>query len=641
MSQQYNASQIQVLEGLEPVRKRPGMYIGSTDQKGLHHMLREVYDNSVDECLAGFANYIEIKLNKDGSATIEDNGRGIPVDIMKGYGKSALEIIMTKLHAGGKFGGGGYKVSGGLHGVGASVVNALSSYMKVEVMRDGKLYVQEYQRGEPTNEVHEVKSEKSITKNGTRTTFMPDEKIFPTIDFSYSHVKNQLRQVAFLTPKIYLKLIDLRTLQQCSFHFDGGIKSFVTRLNRNKKIIGEPIYIHKELKNVFVDQIDVELAFCYNEEFNENVESFVNNIPTHGGGSHLTGFRSALTRSINDYLKKINNGNDKNKISSLSGEDLREGLTAVLSVKFDANFVQFEGQTKEKLGTPEVKAIVEQVVKEGLDIYFEENPIPARQIVEKAVLTAQARLAAQKARETVIRKGLLEGLGLPGKLADCQSKEPSESELFVVEGDSAGGSAKQGRDRRFQAILPLFGKVLNTERARLDRIINSDKFKNLIIAIGGGIGEEFNETKVRYHKMIIMADADVDGSHIKTLYLTFFFRHLRDIIENGYLYVAVPPLYKSVMAGDKKYLFTDTEKQQFEKENQGKKFVIQRFKGLGEMNAEELWETTMNPKTRTLLQITVDDAAEADQTFTMLMGSEVPPRKKFIQANAKYANIDV
>ncbi|KKP69946.1 DNA topoisomerase IV subunit B [candidate division CPR3 bacterium GWF2_35_18] len=641
MSQKYDASQIQVLEGLEPVRKRPGMYIGSTDQKGLHHMLREIYDNSVDECLAGFADYIEVTLNEDGSATIEDNGRGIPVDMMPGYGKSALEIIMTKLHAGGKFGGGGYKVSGGLHGVGSSVVNALSSYMKVEVMRDKKLYVQEYSQGKPKADVKQVKPDEPITKTGTRTTFMPDNKIFPIVDLNYQTVKKQLRQIAFLTPKLYIKLVDNRTNEQCSFHFEGGIKSYVNRINRHKKIIGETIYIHNELRNVFVDQIDIEAAICYNDDFNENVESFVNNIPTHEGGSHLTGFRTALTRSINDYLKKIVNGNDKNKISSLSGEDLREGLTAVVSVKFDANFVQFEGQTKEKLGTPEVRPLVEQVIKEGLDTYFEENPNPAREVVDKALLTAQARIAAKKARETVIRKGLLEGLGLPGKLADCQTKDPNEAEIFVVEGDSAGGSAKQGRDRRFQAILPLFGKVLNTERARLDRIINSDKFKHLIIAIGAGIGDEFTPDKIRYKKIIIMADADVDGSHIKTLYLTFFFRHLRQIIENGFLYVAVPPLYKAVIGKDKKYLFTDTEKIQFEGENQGKKYIIQRFKGLGEMNAEELWETTMNPKTRTTLKINIDDAEEADETFTMLMGSEVPPRKRFIQANAKYANIDI
>ncbi len=636
----YDSSQIQVLEGLEPVRKRPGMYIGSTDQKGLHHMLREVYDNSVDECLAGFADFIEITINEDGSATVIDNGRGIPVDVKKGFGKSALEIIMTKLHAGGKFGGGGYKVSGGLHGVGASVVNALSSYMKVEVFRSGKKFVQEYEKGIPKNDVHEEKPEINWD-HGTRTTFLPDTSIFTTTELSYHTIRNQLRQVAFLTPQLYIRFTDKRVNKKCSFHFEGGIKSFVYRLNRHKKVIGETVYLHKELKDVFVDQIDIEIALAYNEDFNENILSFVNNIPTHEGGSHVTGFRTALTRSINDYLKKLNGSNTANKITSLSGEDLREGLTTVLTVKFDANLVQFEGQTKEKLGTPEVRPLVEQVVKEGLDNYFEENPNPARQIIEKGLLTAEARLAAKKARETVIRKGALEGLGLPGKLADCQSKDSNESEIFIVEGDSAGGSAKQGRDRKFQAILPLFGKVLNTERARLDKIINSDKFKHLIIAIGAGIGEELNLEKIRYKKLIIMADADVDGSHIKTLYLTFFYRHLREVIEHGYLYVAVPPLFKVVLGKEKKYLFTEDERAQFEQAHSGDKFVIQRFKGLGEMNSEELWETTMNPKSRTLMQISVDDAQEADETFTMLMGQEVAPRKRFIQANAKTANVDV
>lgn len=636
----YDSSQIQVLEGLDPVRRRPGMYIGSTGPKGLHHMLREIYDNSVDECLAGFADYIEITINKDGSATVEDNGRGIPVDMMKGYGKSALEVIMTKLHAGGKFGGGGYKVSGGLHGVGASVVNALSSYMKVEVLREGKIHTQEYKKGEPTTPVTATESTLGKERTGTRITFLPDDSIFTETQFSYTTIKNQLRQVCFLTPQLYIKFVDNRNNKSCSFHFEGGIKSFVKRLNRNKKIIGEPIYIHKELKDVFVDQIDIEVALCYNEDYSETIEAFVNNIPTHEGGSHLTGFRSALTRSVNDYLKKVNNGS-KNKLDSLSGEDLREGLSAVLNVKFDANFVQFEGQTKEKLGTPEVRPLVEQVVKEGLDTYFEENPTPAKQIIEKALLTAQARIAAKKARETVIRKGVLDGLGLPGKLADCQTKNPEEAELFIVEGDSAGGSAKQGRDRKFQAILPLFGKVLNTERARLDKIINSDKFKHLIIAIGAGIGDEFTPEKIRYQKLIIMADADVDGSHIKTLYLTFFFRHLKQVIDSGFLYIAVPPLYKAIMGKEKQYLFTERDRTKFEAANQGRKYVVQRFKGLGEMNAEELWETTMSPKTRTLLQVTIDDAVEADQTFTMLMGSEVPPRKRFIQINAKTANVDV
>lgn len=641
MSEEYNASKIQVLEGLEPVRKRPGMYIGSTDAKGLHHMIREIYDNSVDECLAGYADYFEVIINTDGSVTVEDNGRGIPVDTMPQYGKSALDIIMTKLHAGGKFGGGGYKVSGGLHGVGASVVNALSKYMKVEVMRDHKLYVQEYERGKPLNEVHVEKTSYQITKTGTRITFLPDNEIFASTDINFDIVKRHLRQVAYLTPKLYIKLIDRRTETRCSFHFEGGIKSFVERLNRHKKTIGETVYFHREIKDTFVDQIDIEIALLYNEDYNENILSFVNNIPTHEGGSHVTGFRSALTRSVNDYLKKVINGNAKNGITSLSGDDLKEGLTAIISVKFDANFVQFEGQTKEKLGTPEVKPIVEQVTNEGLDTYFEENPGPTRSILEKAILTAEARLAAKKARETVIRKGALEGIGLPGKLADCQSKNPEESELFIVEGDSAGGSAKQGRDRKFQAILPLFGKVLNTERARLDKIINSDKFKHLIIAIGAGIGEELDLAKIRYHKLIIMADADVDGSHIKTLYLTFFFRHLKEVVEKGYLYIAVPPLYKAIWGKEKEYLFDEDERKKFEQKHQNEKYIIQRFKGLGEMNAEELWETTMNPKTRKSLQIRIEDAEEADEVFTMLMGSEVPPRKRFIQLNAKYANIDI
>ncbi len=652
-SSDYSAKQIQVLEGLEPVRKRPGMYIGSTDIMGLHESLREIIDNAVDEALAGFAKNIWITLNDGGSTTVVDDGRGIPVDIMPKYKKSALEIVMTKLHAGGKFGGSAYKISGGLHGVGSSVVNALSSKMIVEVKRNGKIYSQEYERGVPTTEVRPVSSTSFNTPNsnlkiesGTVVTFYPDTRVFSNTTFDFDMIKKAIRERAYLVPKLYFHLYDKRPAplaggkgkeKEVNYYFEGGITSLVAKLNENKDPIHNVIFIKKP-----EGQVEVEIALQYNNGYSENVESYVNVINTVNGGTHLTGFRMALTRAINDYGKKI--GSFKNDEDSITGDDTKEGLTAVIFVKMPQDKIQFEGQTKGKLGNAEIQPIVQQIVKEGLATYFEENPSDARKILEKVYLAAKARLAAKAAKEAILRKGALEGSTLPGKLADCQEKNPEISELYIVEGDSAGGSAKQGRDRKFQAILPIGGKILNTERARLDKIIEHEELKNLIIALGMGIGESVRFDKLRYHRIIIMTDADVDGEHIETLVLTFFYRHIPEIIKQGYLYIAQPPLYKIQAGKEIKYAYSDEEKDSTIKILNGQKrnvINIQRYKGLGEMNPEQLWETTMNPTNRILKQVTIEDAEEADAVFTMLMGDEVPPRKHFIQSNAKQAQLDV
>lgn len=643
----YSAKQIQVLEGLEPVRKRPGMYIGSTDVVGLHECLREIIDNAVDEALAGFAKNVWVILNKNQSTTVIDDGRGIPVDIMPHYKKSALEIVMTKLHAGGKFGGSAYKISGGLHGVGSSVVNALSEWMWVEVKRNGKLYRQEYERGVPKTKVSEVKESKlqivndqfSIV-NGTIVTFFPDDKIFPVLDFEFETVKKAIRERAYLIPSLYFHLIDKRSepVREMNYYFEGGIKSLVEKINENKSPLHKPIFIKKH-----EGEVEIEVALQYNNGYSENVESYVNVINTINGGTHLTGFRMALTRAINDYGKKI--GSFKNDEDSIMGDDTREGLTAVVFVKMPQDKIQFEGQTKGKLGNSEIQPLVQQIVKEGLSTYFEENPADARKILEKVYLAAKARLAAKAAKEAILRKGALEGASLPGKLADCQEKNPAVSELYIVEGDSAGGSAKMGRDRKFQAILPFGGKILNTERARLDKIVEFEGLKNLIIALGMGIGESINIEKLRYHRVIVMTDADVDGEHIETLVLTFFFRHMPEIIKQGYLYIAQPPLYKIAAGKEVKYAYSNEEKEKaIEEIKKGKTNAvinIQRYKGLGEMNPDQLWETTMNPVNRILKQVGIQDAEEADAVFTMLMGDEVPPRKHFIQTNAKMATLDV
>lgn len=644
-SQDYSSQQIQVLEGLEPVRKRPGMYIGSTDVIGLHEALREIIDNAVDEALAGFAKNVWIYLNADGSATVADDGRGIPVDMHSVYKKSALELVMTKLHAGGKFGGSAYKISGGLHGVGASVVNALSKWVWVEVRRDNKIYTQSYAVGQPTSALEVVKQSRLqdvdpeiFEKSGTTSTFLPDDTIFQTTEFDFDVIKKQIRERAYLVPKIYFHFVDRRKeeIKEVNYYFEGGIVSLVEKINEHKQPIHKAIKIFKEDGDV-----QVEVALQYNESYTENVEAYVNVINTVNGGTHLTGFRMALTRAINDYGKKI--GAFKNEEDSIVGDDTREGLTAVVFIKMPQDRIQFEGQTKGKLGNSEIQPIVNAIVKDGLNTFFEENPSEARKILEKVYLAAKARLAAKAAKEAVIRKGALEGSTLPGKLADCQEKDPSVSELYLVEGDSAGGSAKQGRDRKFQAILPLKGKILNTERARLDKMIEHEEVKNIIIALGMGIGDTINLEKLRYHRVIIMTDADVDGEHIETLILTFFYRHLPDIIKNGYLYVAMPPLFKVQRGKEVRYAYSEEERTAAMKElkSGNANISVQRYKGLGEMNAEQLWDTTMNPANRLLKKVNIDDAEEADAVFTMLMGDQVPPRKAFIQTNAKMAELDI
>jgi DNA gyrase subunit B len=634
-SDKYNADQIVVLEGLEPVRKRPAMYIGSTSLAGVQHCLNEIIDNSIDEGLAGFAKHVWVTINKDGSATVRDDGRGIPVEKQAKYGVSALELVMTKLHAGGKFEGQAYKISGGLHGVGASVVNALSTHVRVEVRREGKIWVQEYKRGVPQGP---IKSIGKADDTGTMTTFMPDTEIFTQgIELSFETVKKQVRDRAYLIAGLQFHLHDERTGEYASFYFEGGIKSLVAALNRNKSTLHEPVYFTKT-----VEDMSVEIALQYNDGFSETVESFVNVIPTPEGGTHLTGFRMALTRSVNDYAKKLTSG--KTAMEPMTGDDMREGLTAIVYLKMPSTILQFEGQTKGKLGNAEVQPFVQAATKEALDTYFEENPQDARRVVEKIYLAARARLAAKAAKDAIIRKGALEGASLPGKLADCQEKDASVSELFIVEGDSAGGSAKQGRDRKFQAILPLKGKILNTERARLDKIVEFEELKALIIALGMGISETMNPDKLRYHRIIIMTDADVDGEHILTLLLTFFFRHLPYVIEKGHLYIAQPPLFKITFGKNSFYAYSDTERDAIvKKEGAGLKNAptIQRYKGLGEMNPEQLWETTMNPANRIIRQVNIEDAAATDQVFSMLMGDEVPPRKRFIQTHAKTATLDI
>ncbi len=675
----YSAQQIQVLEGLEPVRKRPGMYIGSTDVRGLHHLVYEIVDNSIDEAMAGHANDITVTLHDDGSVGVEDNGRGIPVDMHPTAKKSALEVVLTTLHAGGKFGGddSGYKVSGGLHGVGSSVVNALSVKLRAEVFRDGHVHVQEYKRGKPQDD---VKKTGKTEKRGTLIRFWPDDEIFDTLTFSMDTLLTRLRQQAYLTRGITISLMDARVERPeedkqyprlYRFHFEGGIKAYVGHLNESKEKIGSPIWFEKDTPEGFV-----EVAMQYTQSFQEHVVSFANNIHTGEGGHHLTGFKAALTRTINAYARQF--GILKEKEENLTADDVREGLTAVVAVRLREP--QFEGQTKGKLGNAEMKTAVETVVNERLSQYLEENPGEAKEMVAKCLLAARARMAARAARDSVIRKGALEGMTLPGKLADCSNKDPSQCELYIVEGDSAGGSAKQGRNREFQAILPLRGKILNVEQARLDRMLANNEVKSLIIALGMGVGEIKDVSKLRYHRIVIMTDADVDGAHIRTLLLTLFYRYFPELLDGGYLYIAQPPLYKIQKDKQVQYAYNDEEKARIMKEwgigsdemqetdipdaqeggevadageaaeeAKGKKAApkkrkanIQRYKGLGEMNPEQLWDTTMDPDNRIMLRVTMDDAEKADAVFTTLMGSEVAPRRKFIQTHAKtVTNLDV
>ncbi|MFA5352026.1 MAG: DNA topoisomerase (ATP-hydrolyzing) subunit B [Candidatus Gracilibacteria bacterium] len=659
---EYSAEQIQVLEGLAPVRKRPGMYIGSTDERGLHHLIWEVVDNSIDEAMGGYCNEIIVTLQKDGGCSVLDNGRGIPIEKHKVTGVSALETVMTVLHAGGKFGGdeSGYKVSGGLHGVGVSVVNALSTRVIAEVFRDGKHYRLEFQDGgKPIGSIKEVGKSNAT---GTKITFYPDAEIFKhTTKFDFDTVLKRIRQQAYLTKGVAVAVLDERNGEKYRFYFEGGIKSYVAHLNQNRERLTDVIYAEKETPDAYV-----EVALQYTNAYNEEVFSFANNINTIDGGTHLTGFRTALTREINSYARKQNLL--KENETNLTAEDVREGLTAIISVK--VRDPQFEGQTKGKLGNAEVQSAVNTVFGETFATYLEEHPADAKAIVGKCALAARARLAARAARDTVLRKGALEGSNLPGKLADCSSRKPEDSELYIVEGDSAGGSAKQGRDRFTQAILPLRGKILNVEQARLDRMLGNNEVKNLILAFGTSIGESFDITKLRYHRIVIMTDADVDGSHIRTLLLTLFFRHFRPLIDAGYVYIAVPPLYKIAKGKQTWYAYTEEEKMQILKENKlttdtpiveseeeeteeeegeetakkktSSNVKIQRYKGLGEMNPEQLWETTMDPAKRTQLRVTVKDAEKANQVFDTLMGSEVAPRKKFIQTHAKnVVNLDI
>jgi len=627
----YNAASIQVLEGLDAVRRRPGMYIGSTDARGLHHLVWEVVDNSIDEAMAGHARHIEVTIREDGTVIVTDDGRGVPVG-RHSTGKDALEVVHTVLHAGGKFGGGGYKVSGGLHGVGVSVVNALSEWLRVESARDGSIWAQEYARGKPTTPVRKLGPQNG--RRGTTTQFRADPEMFETIDYSFDLISQRLRESAYLTKGVWIKLVDERADRERTFYFEGGLVSFVRHLNRNKEALHtRPIYVERKDGGT-----TVEVALQYNDTYTENVLAFANNINTVDGGTHVTGFRAALTSSLNDWARRSSVLRDSE--ANLSGDDVREGLTAVISVKLIDP--QFEGQTKAKLGNAEVKGQVQAAVADNLSQYLDENPADGRRIIEKCLTAARAREAARKARDLVIRKGALEGLSLPGKLADCQERDPSRSELYIVEGDSAGGSAKQGRDRRFQAILPMRGKLLNVEKARLDKILSSENVKPLIIALGGGIGDSFDIAKLRYHRIIVMTDADVDGAHIRTLLLTFFYRHMPQVIENGYLYIAQPPLYRISTGKHTRYANSEKERETIVKEMNVKNVSVQRFKGLGEMNADQLWETTMNPETRTLLRAEVDDAVEADAIFTMLMGEKVAPRKDFIKTEArKVQNLDI
>lgn len=631
--QSYDESQIQVLEGLEAVRKRPGMYIGSTSSRGLHHLVYEIVDNSIDEALAGFCTDIEVTINEDNSITVIDNGRGMPTGIHPKMGKSTVEVIMTVLHAGGKFGGGGYKVSGGLHGVGASVVNALSEWCEVTVSREGYIWQQKYAKG---NVVTDLSKIGQTDEQGTKVSFKPDTEIFEETEYDFDILANRLRELAFLNKGIRIILNDKREDDKREeYYYEGGIKEFVAYLNRNKEVLHpEPIYVEGEN-----DGMIVEISLQYNDSYTENIYSFANNIDTIEGGTHLSGFKTALTRVINDYGKKFNHIKDNDK--NLSGDDIREGLTAVVSIKISEP--QFEGQTKTKLGNSEVRGVVDSIVGEGVSIFLEENPNVGKIIIEKALMAARARDAARKARE-LTRKSVLERSTLPGKLADCSSKDPLECEIYIVEGDSAGGSAKQGRNRRFQAILPLRGKILNVEKQRLDRILTADSIKSMVTAFGAGIGDDFDEEKLRYNRIIIMTDADVDGAHIRTLLLTFFFRYMRGLLDGGHVYIAQPPLYQVKKNKKEYYAYSDAELEKILSEIGGKdnSTNIQRYKGLGEMNATQLWDTTMDPEQRILLKATIEDAIAADEIFTILMGDKVEPRRDFIQKNAKkVSNLDV
>jgi DNA gyrase subunit B len=640
----YEVTDIQVLEGLEAVRRRPGMYIGSTDVRGLHHLVQEVVDNSVDEALAGVCDQIEVTINADNSVTVVDNGRGIPVGPHPtqkrpdGTPMDTLEVVHTILHAGGKFGGGGYKVASGLHGVGVSAVNALAEWLVVEVRREGKTYRQRYEQGRPVTPVERVGTSKA-SETGTTTTFRPDSSIFKSLDFKYDVLMQRFREMAFLTRGLTIRFVDNREVRgkpqarEMSFYFEGGIASFVRYLNKNRTELHPPLYVEKSVNGTMV-----EVSIQYTDGYAESVFAFANNINTVDGGTHLTGFRSALTRSLNDYARS--KGQLKDKDPNFSGEDTRQGLTAVLSVKLTDP--QFESQTKAKLGNAELRGQVESVVSEALSAFLDKNTTQARKIVQKCLTSSRAREAARKARDLVIRKSALESMTLPGKLADCSERDAAKTEIFIVEGDSAGGSAKQGRDRRFQAILPLRGKILNVEKARLDRILNNREIQAIITALGTGISTSFSLDTLRYGRVVVMTDADVDGSHIRTLLLTFFFRYMEPLIEDGHLFIAQPPLYRIATGRDHQYVYTEDEREQALKKLKGKNVNLQRYKGLGEMNPEQLWETTMNPEKRTLLQVTIEDAALADRTFDMLMGSSVPPRKRFIQTHAKSVrNLDV
>lgn len=630
-SKAYDTDSIKVLEGLKAVKQNPAMYIGSTTERGLHHLVYEVVDNAIDEALAGYCTHIEVNINTDGSVSVSDNGRGIPVSIHDKYKKSGVELVLTTLHAGGKFDRDSYKVSGGLHGVGVSVVNALSSWLEATIYRGGFEYKQKYKEGIKETPLEKIKE---TSKTGTTITFMPDDSIFETVDFKYETIASRLKELAFLNAGLEITVVDKRSNKEDHYRYDGGIREFVCYIDRNKSALHpDPIYIFAEKEDV-----EVEIALQYTDGFTENIFTFANNINTHEGGTHLSGFKGALTRVLNDYGK--NNNLFESKDFSLSGEDCREGITCVISCR--VRFPQFEGQTKTKLGNSEVRGIVERLTNEKLSEFFEETPTVAKIIVNKAMMASRARMAARKARELTRRKGLLESTALPGKLADCSSRDPRSTELYIVEGDSAGGSAKQGRNREFQAILPLRGKILNVEKARMDKILKNNEILALITAIGTGIGDEFDVEKIRYHKIIIMTDADVDGEHIRTLLLTFFFRYMRPIIEEGFLYIAQPPLYKVSKGKHIEYAYSDREKSNI-LDNLGSRGIgIQRYKGLGEMNPNQLWETTMNPENRMTLQVTVDDAVDADELFTILMGEKVEPRREFIEMHAKEVeNLDI
>lgn len=628
----YNAGQIQILEGLEGVRRRPGMYIGSTGTRGLHHLVYEIVDNSIDEALAGFCTDIKVYIHQDNSITVADNGRGIPVGIHEKTGKSAVEAAMTMLHAGGKFGGGGYKVSGGLHGVGMSVVNALSKWLEVKICQGGYQYQQEYKRGIP---LYDLKQIGLSDTTGTTITFAPDPEIFEDLIYSKETLSSRLRELAFLNKGLAITLIDERDESETLYQYSGGVEDFVKFINKNKDTLHNIIHFETE-----TDKVQVEIALQYTDNYTENIFSYVNNIHTQEGGTHEAGFKTALTRVINDYARRLNILKESNP--NLSGEDIREGITAVISVKVEEP--QFEGQTKTKLGNTEVRGIVDAAVAEGVGTYLEEHPSETKKIIEKTVQAFRAREAARKAREMTRRKNVLDKTSLPGKLADCSMKDPALSELFIVEGDSAGGSAINGRDRRTQAILPLRGKILNVEKARLDRILGNEEIRAMITAMGAGISEDFDITKARYHKLIIMTDADVDGAHIRTLLLTFFFRYMRPLIDAGYIYIAQPPLFRARSKRNKEetYLYDDRELERFFMDKDKDKYDISRYKGLGEMDASELWDTTMNPANRTILQVTLEDAMAAEEIFTVLMGDKVEPRREFIQNNAEYVkNLDI